>query len=248
MRLQGKIAVVTGAAQGFGRSIALSFAREGARLVLADIKEQGIQGVVGEVVAAGSEALAVPANVSDEASVRNLKEQALSRFGRVDILVNNAGIFPHSLTVDMAEEEWDLVIDTNLGGNFLCSRAFVPELRAQRAGRIISIASGIAYKGSKGGSHYAASKAAIVGFVKSLARELGPDGITVNSICPGIADTALPRGHRTTEELYASAKNVPMGRIAQTEDIARVATFLASDAASYITGQALVVDGGSLML
>ncbi len=240
--------MVTGAAQGFGRSIALSFAREGARLVLTDVKEDGIKGVSEEVASAGSEALAVVANVSDEASVLNLKDRALDRFGSVDILVNNAGIYPHSETLEMAEEEWDRVLHTNLGGNFLCSRVFVPQMRTKKSGRIISIASAIAYKGAKGGSHYAASKTAIVGFVKSLARELGPDGITVNSICPGIADTALPRSHRTTEELYARSKDVPLGRIAQTEDIARVATFLATDAASYITGQALVVDGGTLML
>jgi len=248
MRLKGKVAVVTGAAQGFGRSIALSFAREGARLVLADVKEDGIKGVGGEVASAGAQALAVRANVSDEASVLNLRDQTLNRFGRVDILVNNAGIYPHSITLEMAEEEWDRVLDTNLGGNFLCSRAFVPEMRSQKAGRIISISSGIAYRGAKGGSHYAASKAGIVGLVKSLAHELGPDGITVNSICPGIADTALPRGHRSEAELYARAKQIPLGRIAQTEDIARVVTFLATDAASYITGQALLVDGGSLML
>jgi 3-oxoacyl-[acyl-carrier protein] reductase len=216
--------------------------------VLADVKEDGIKGVGGEVASAGAEALAVAANVSDEASVLNLKDQALSRFGRVDILVNNAGIYPHSITLEMAEEEWDRVLDTNLGGNFLCSRAFVPQMRSQKSGRINSIASGIAYMGAKGGSHYAASKAGIVGLVKSLAHELAPDGITVNSICPGIADTALPRGHRTEEELYARAKQIPLGRIAQTEDIARVVTFLATDAASYITGQALLVDGGSLML
>ena len=248
VRLKDKVAVVTGAAQGFGRSIALSFAREGARLVLADVKEDGVKGVAGEVAAAGAEVLAVRTNVSDEASVLNLKDQTLNRFGRVDILINNAGIFPHSITLQMAEEEWDRVLDTNLGGNFLCSRAFVPQMRSQKVGRIISIASGIAYRGAIAGSHYAASKAGIVGFVKSLARELGPDGITVNSICPGIADTALPRGRRSEEELYAMGEHIPLGRIANTEDIARVATFLATDAASYITGQALVVDGGSLML
>jgi len=118
--------------------------------VLADVKEDGIKGVSGEVASAGAEALAVAANVSDEASVLNLKDQALSRFGRVDILVNNAGIYPHSVTLEMAEEEWDRVLDTNLGGNFLCSRAFVPQMRSRKSGRIISIASGIAYRGAKG--------------------------------------------------------------------------------------------------
>jgi len=117
--------------------------------VLADVKEDGIKGVSSEVASAGAEALAVRANVSDESSVLNLKDQTLNRFGRVDILVNNAGIYPHSATLEMAEEEWDRVLDTNLGGNFLCSRAFVPEMRSQKAGRIISIASGIAYRGGK---------------------------------------------------------------------------------------------------
>ncbi|MDP6559572.1 MAG: SDR family NAD(P)-dependent oxidoreductase [Candidatus Binatia bacterium] len=248
MRLKGKVAVVTGGAQGFGRSIALSFAREGARLVVADVKVEGVKGVESEVTSAGTEALAVEANVADEKSIFNLRDKALERFGRVDILVNNAGIYPHSLTLEMAEEEWDRVLDMNLGGNFLCSRAFVPQMRSLKGGRIICIASGIAYRGTKGGSHYAASKAGIVGFAKALARELAGDGITVNSICPGIADTALPRGHCSDEDLYARAKQIPLGRIAQTEDIARAATFLATDAASYITGQSLLVDGGSLML
>lgn len=248
MRLKGKVAIVTGAAQGFGRAIALIFSREGARLVLADVKVDGVEDVAGELASGGAEVLAIRVDVSNEASVLNLKEEAIRRFGRVDVLVNNAGIYPLSAAAEMAEEEWDRVIDTNLGGNFLCSRAVVPQMRSQKGGRIISVASSIAYKGAKGGSHYAASKAGIVGFIKALARELASDGITVNAICPGIADTALPRGHRSDEEIYARAKEIPLGRIGHPEDIARTVTFLASDAASYITGQALVVDGGSLML
>ncbi|MFQ5852146.1 MAG: SDR family NAD(P)-dependent oxidoreductase [Candidatus Binatia bacterium] len=248
MGLKGKVAVVTGGARGIGRAIAMGFAREGAKLVLGDIDLSGAEAVVRELETVGAEALAVDADVSREASVLNLKEQALRQFGRVDILVNNAGIYPLSPVTEMTEEEWEQVIDTNLGGNFLSSRAFVPQMRAQKGGRIICIASAIAYKGAKGGGHYAASKAGIVGFVKALARELAPDRITVNAICPGIADTALPRVHYSEEELQARAKQIPLGRIAQPGDIAGAALFLAGDGASYITGQALVVDGGVLMV
>jgi 3-oxoacyl-[acyl-carrier protein] reductase len=247
MRLKGKVAIVTGSAQGIGRAIALGFAREGAKIVVGDLKVDGAEAVVRELQGIGAEALALKADVSSEASALNLKEQTLRQFGRVDILVNNAGIYPLSPTTEMTEELWDKVMDTNLGGNFLCSRAVVPQMRAQKGGRIISVASGIAYKGAKNGSHYAASKAGIIGFVKALARELAADGITVNAVCPGIADTAFPRAHHSDEEIYARGKQIPLGRVAKPGDIAGVMNFLASDAASYITGQALLVDGGALM-
>lgn len=248
MRLKEKIAIVTGAAQGIGRAIALGFAREGAKVVVGDIDVVKVEAVVKEISTLGTEALAVRVDVSDEGSVANLKEQILHRFGRVDILVNNAGIFPVSPAVKMSEEEWDRVIDTNLGGNFLCSRAVVPHMRAQKSGRIISISSALAYKGAKNGAHYAASKAGIIGFVKALARELALDGITVNAICPGITDTALPRGHRSKEEMDDQGKQIPLSRIGQAEDLVGPVIFLASDAASYITGQALIVNGGGFML
>lgn len=248
MRLREKIAIVTGAAQGIGRAIALGFAREGAKVVIGDIDVVKVEAVVKEISTLGTEALAVRVDVSDEASVENLKEKSLQRFSRVDILVNNAGIFPVSPAVKMSEEEWDRVIDTNLGGNFLCSRAVVPHMRAQKSGRIISISSALAYKGAKNGAHYAASKAGIIGFVKALARELALDGITVNAICPGITDTALPRGHRSKEEMDDQGKQIPLSRIGQAEDLVGPVIFLASDAASYITGQALIVNGGGFML
>ncbi len=248
MRLKEKIAIVTGAAQGIGRAIALGFAREGAKVVVGDIDGVKAEAVVKEISTLGTEALVVRVDVSDEGSVANLKEQVLHRFGRVDILVNNAGIYPPSPAVKMSEEEWDRVIDTNLGGNFLCSRAVVPHMRAQKSGRIISISSALAYKGARNGAHYAASKAGIIGFVKALARELAPDGITVNAICPGITDTALPRGHRSKEEMEDQGKQIPLSRIGQAEDLVGPVIFLASDAASYITGQALIVNGGGFML
>ncbi|MGH7775041.1 MAG: SDR family NAD(P)-dependent oxidoreductase [Candidatus Binatia bacterium] len=247
MRLKDKVAIVTGAAQGIGRAIALGMGREGAKVVVADLQGTKVRGVAEELYALGAEAHFVAVDVSKEASVGNLADQTFSRFGRVDILVNNAGIYPQSSVVEMKEEEWDRVIDVNLGGNFLCSRAVVPLMRAQKSGRIISIASGIAHYGAKGGAHYAASKAGIIGFVKALARELAPDHITVNAICPGLTDTTLPRGHRTEEELQARLRNNPLGHALQPEDQVGPILFLASDAASYITGQVVNVNCGSFM-
>jgi 3-oxoacyl-[acyl-carrier protein] reductase len=247
MRLSTKVAIVTGAGQGIGRAISLGLAREGARVVVADINKRGAESVAAELEKAGGQALSCHVDVSKVDSVDELKETTLQRFGSIDILVNNAGIYPVCSLAEMAEEVWDRVIDTNLGGNFLCSRAVVPYMRSAKAGRIISVSSTIAYKGAKNGAHYAASKGGIIGFVKALARELAPDGITVNAICPGVTDTAQPRGHRSEEELLSQAKNIPLGRIGEAEDMAGPVVFLASDAAAYITGQALMVTGGGFM-
>jgi len=174
-------------------------------------------------------------------------ERSLKEFLRVDILVNNAGIFPTSPVEEMSEEDWDRVIGTNLIGAFLCSRAVVPKFLEQGTGRIISMTSGRAFQGAKNGAHYAASKAGIIGFSKSLALELAPHRITVNVICPGITDTAQPRGHQTEEQIYAQGQRIPLGRIGQPEDLVGPAVFLASDAAAFITGQTLLVNGGSIM-
>jgi NAD(P)-dependent dehydrogenase (short-subunit alcohol dehydrogenase family) len=247
MRLSTKVAIVTGAGQGIGRAISLGLAREGARVVVADINKRGAESVAAELEKAGGQALSCHVDVSKVDSVDELKEATLQRFGSIDILVNNAGIYPVCSLAEMAEEVWDRVIDTNLGGNFLCSRAVVPYMRSAKAGRIISVSSTIAYKGAKNGAHYAASKGGIIGFVKALARELAPDGITVNAICPGVTDTAQPRGHRSEEELLSQAKNVPLGRIGEAEDMVGPVVFLASDAAAYITGQSLMVTGGGFM-
>jgi len=247
MRLKDKIAIVTGAAQGIGRAIALGMGREGAKVVVADLQGAKAKAVVDELQVAGSEALAVEVDVSREPSVKNLVEQVLRRFGRVDILVNDAGIYLRSRVAEMKEEDWDRVIDINLGGNFLCSRAVVPLMRAQKSGRIISISSRIAHHGAIEGAHYAASKAGIIGFVKALARELGSDQITVNAICPGVADTALARGHQNEDTLKERLKNNPLGHALTAEDLVGPVLFLASDAASYITGQVLNVNCGSSM-
>jgi len=248
MRLEGKVAVVTGGAQGIGRAIALGLGREGTKVVVADLQADKARGVVNELLALGSEAIPVEVNVANESSVKRLANTTFDRFGRVDILVNDAGVYLKSPVVGMSEELWDRTIDVNLGGNFLCSRAFVASMRKQKSGRIISIASGIAHYGAKEFAPYAASKAAIIGFVKALAREVGTDGITVNAICPGVANTAMPRTHRTEEELMARLRSNPLGHVLEPEDFVGPILFLASDAASYITGQAINVNCGSYMI
>jgi len=247
-RLEKRIAIVTGGAgQGIGRAIALAMAREGAALVIADLDEANAGAVGREIERVGGKASALYTDISNEGSVRGMIDHTLNEHGHVDILVNNAGIFPTSSVEEMAEEEWDRVIGTNLIGTFLCSRAVVPHLLTQRSGRIISLTSGRAFQGARHGAHYAASKAGIIAFSKSLALELAPYGITVNVICPGITDTAQPRGHQTEEQIYAQGQRIPLGRIGQPEDLVGPAIFLASDAAGFITGQTILVNGGSIM-
>jgi len=248
MRLQGKVAVVTGGAQGIGRAITLGMAREGAKVVVADLQADKAESVAKEARALGTEALALEVNVASEPSVMRLAEETFKRFRRIDILVNDAGVYLKSPVVSKTEEDWDRTFNINLGGNFLCARAFVPAMRKQKSGRIISIASSIAHTGAKEFADYAASKAAIIGFVKALARELGPDGITVNAICPGSANTDMPRRHRSEEEVMARLRATPLGHVLEPEDIAGSVLFLASDAASYITGQAYNVNCGTVMI
>jgi NAD(P)-dependent dehydrogenase (short-subunit alcohol dehydrogenase family) len=189
------------------------------------------QSVADELQALGVQALAVEVDVASESAVKRMAKEVFGHFGSADILVNVAGIYlPKASVVELSEQDWDRTMDINIGSNFLCCREFVPSLRAQKSGRIISLASGIGHYGMRQFSHYAASKAAVMGFVKALARELGPDGITVNAICPGSANTAMPRQHRSEEEVMA-----------------RLRLFLASDAAAYITGQSYNINCGSYM-
>lgn len=248
MRLKDKVAVITGGAQGIGRATALMMGREGAKLVVADLQEEKARSVANELQAAGAESLGVGVDVASERSVKQMAKATLERFGRIDILANIAGIyFPKKSVVDLSEEDWDRTIDINLGSNFLCCREFVPVMREQKGGRIISVASGIGHYGMRQFSHYAASKAAIMGLVKSLAREVGPDGITVNAICPGSANTAMPRQHRSEEDVLERLRATPLQRILEPEDIAGSITFLASDAAKFITGQSYNINCGNYM-
>lgn len=246
-RLEKRIAIVTGAGQGIGRALAIGFAREGAKVVIADLNGENAVAVKDEIQAAGGSALAVQTDVSQEDSVQAMIEYSLTEFKKVDILVNNAGIYPVSPVEEMPEEQWDRVIGTNLVGTFLCSRAVAGKFLEQGSGRVISITSGRAFQGARNAAHYASSKAGIIGFSKSLALELAPRGITVNVICPGITDTAQPRGHQSEEQIYAQAQKIPLGRIGQPQDLVGTAVFLASDAARFITGQTVIVNGGSIM-
>jgi len=248
MRLQNKVVVITGGAQGIGRAIALGMGREGAQVIVADLQEEKAETVAAELRALGAEALGLDVNVASEQSVQRLAERTFERFGRIDILVNDAGVYLKAPVVSKSEEDWDRTLDVNLGGNFLCARAFVPAMRRQKSGRIISIASSIAHNGAREFADYAASKAAIIGFVKALARELGPDGITVNAICPGSANTDMPRRHRTEEETMARLRATPLGHVLEPEDIAGPILFLASDAAAYITGQTYNINCGTVMI
>ncbi|HLN83243.1 MAG TPA: 3-oxoacyl-ACP reductase family protein [Candidatus Binatia bacterium] len=248
MRLQNRVAVITGGAQGIGRAICLGMAREGAKIVVADLHADKANTVVAEIQAIGAEAIAVDVNVANEMSVKRLADRTFERFGRIDILVNDAGVYLKAPVVNKSEEDWDRTINVNLGGNFLCARAFVPAMREQKSGRIISIASSIAHTGGREFADYAASKAAIIGFVKALARELGPESITVNAICPGSANTDMPRQHRTEEETMARLRSTPLGHVLEPDDIAGPILFLASDAAAYITGQVYNINCGTVMI
>ena len=248
MRLKDKVAVITGGAQGIGRATALMMGREGARVVVADLQGEKAQSVANELQGVGAEAIGVAVNVASESSVQQMAKAAFERFGRVDILGNIAGIYyPKASVVELSEADWDRTIDINLGSNFLCCREFVPAMRKQKSGRIISVASGIGHYGMRQFSHYAASKAAIMGFVKSLAREVGADGITVNAICPGSANTSMPRQHRSEQEVMERLRSTPLPHILEPEDIAGSILFLASDAAAYITGQSYNINCGSYM-
>ncbi|MGB7950239.1 MAG: SDR family NAD(P)-dependent oxidoreductase [Candidatus Binatia bacterium] len=248
MRLQGKVAVVTGGAQGIGRAIALGLGREGAKVVVADLQGDKAKTVVEELHAVGTEGHAVAVDVADETSVRNLARETFDRFESADILINDAGVYLKAMVIGMSEELWDRTLNVNLGGNFLCSRAFIPFMRKRKHGRIISIASGIAHYGAREFAPYAASKAAIIGFVKALAREVGADGITVNVICPGAANTAMPRSHRSEEETMARLHANPLGHVLEPDDFVGPALFLAGARASYITGQVINVNCGSYMI
>jgi 3-oxoacyl-[acyl-carrier protein] reductase len=245
-QLANQIAVVTGAGRGIGRAIALKFAAEGADVVCVSRTQENSDKVAAEIRALGRKAWAHALDVADAAAVSAAAEKILAGCGRVDILVNNAGVTRDNLLMRMSEAEWDAVLDTNLKGAFLFTKAFSRALIKQRSGRIINVASVIGLIGNAGQSNYAASKAGLIGFTKSVARELASRGITANVLAPGFIETDMTAGLK--EELRAGVlKQIPLGSFGQPDDIANAAVFLASLAARYITGQVLAVDGGMVM-
>jgi len=245
-QLADRIAVVTGAGRGIGRAITLKFAAEGADIVCVSRSVENAQKVAGEVKSLGRKAWVHAVDVSDSEAVTSVGEKILEEAGRVDILVNNAGITRDGLVMRLSEEDWDVVLDTNLKGAFLFIRAFARAFLKQRSGRIINISSIIGLIGNAGQCNYAASKAALIGLTRSVARELASRGITVNALAPGFIETdmtaALDEGVR--EQLL---ERIPLNCLGRPEDIANAALFLAGPGARYITGQVLTVDGGMAM-
>ncbi|MBI2370725.1 MAG: 3-oxoacyl-ACP reductase FabG [Deltaproteobacteria bacterium] len=246
--LDGKVAIVTGGGGGIGRALSLGLAQGGARVVVADLIWEKAARVITEFSGLRVHGLAVKADISKAADVDHMIQQALTAYGQLDILVNNAGIYPSSPVESMPEGEWQRVLDTNLKGTFLCSRAAVRRMIPRRHGRIVNIASGRALAGAAGGAHYASSKAGILGFTRSLALEMAAHGITVNAVTPGVTDTDQPRAHYTEEQLQAVGKRIPLGRIGQPDDLVGAVLFLASEAGRFVTGQNLVVNGGQIFL
>ena len=244
MKLQNKVAFITGARRGIGRAIALKFAQEGADVVL--VARSAPEELAQEIQSLGRRALPLAVDVADASACEAAIKQAVSEFGKIDILVNNAGITDDGLLLRMKLEQWQRVLDVNLSGTFYCTKAAVRPMLKGEGGRIINITSVVGQMGNAGQANYAASKAGIIGFTKSIARELGSRGITCNAIAPGFITTDM------TAELGEEAKagligNIPLGSLGEAEDIAEAAAFLASDGARYITGQVLNVDGGMVM-
>jgi 3-oxoacyl-[acyl-carrier protein] reductase len=245
-QLANQIAVVTGAGRGIGRAIALKFAAEGADVVCVSRTAENSEKVAQEVRALNRKAWGHAVDVADAAAVAAAGERILAAAGRVDILVNNAGITRDGLLMRMSEADWDAVLDTNLKGAFLFTKAFTRAFVKQRSGRIINVASVIGLIGNAGQCNYAASKAALLGFTKSVARELASRGITVNALAPGFIETDMTAG--LSEQLRSDVlKSIPLNCLGQPEDIANAALFLASPGARYVTGQVLTVDGGMVM-
>jgi 3-oxoacyl-[acyl-carrier protein] reductase len=247
--LQDQTALITGAGRagkGIGRSIALRLAREGARVAIADFVPEAADAVAKEIVGLGGEALAVYGSVANTEDVEKMVQATVDRFGRIDILVNNAGITRDNLIVRMSEQEWDMVLDTNLKGVFICTKTVAKLMMRERKGKIVNMASVMGIMGNAGQANYSASKGGVIALTKTTAKELGSRGVNVNAVAPGFIQTVM------TEEMPEDAKEgiaqqIPLKRLGTPDDVAEVVLFLCSEASSYITGQVIAVDGGMVM-
>lgn len=245
-RLEGQVAIVTGASRGIGRAVAIALATEGAKVVVNYAKSsQAADAVVAEIKGMGSEAIALQADVAQTEQVDALFSAVLEQWGRIDILVNNAGIARDTLLIRMKLEDWQAVIDLNLTGVFLCTKAASKVMLKQRSGRIINVTSVVGEMGNAGQANYSASKAGVIGFTKTIAKEVASRGITVNAVAPGFITTDMTADLKVGEEVL---KMIPLGRYGEPDEVAGLIRFLAADAAAaYITGQVINVDGGMVM-
>ncbi|HEX9156784.1 MAG TPA: 3-oxoacyl-[acyl-carrier-protein] reductase, partial [Syntrophales bacterium] len=246
MKLEGKAALITGGAQGIGRAIALLFAREGARVGVSDINLEKAGETCREIESQGGEALAIGGNVAEPRGAEAMVEQAAERFGGLDILVNNAGITRDGVLLRMKAEDWDAVMAVNLKGAFHCTKAVLRFFLKRKEGVIINIASVTGQMGNAGQANYAASKAGLIGFTKSVAREYASRNIRVNAVAPGFIDTAMSQAIPQKDREFL-IRQIPLERLGKPEDVAEAVLFLASPAAAYITGQVLNVNGGMYM-
>jgi 3-oxoacyl-[acyl-carrier protein] reductase len=244
--LSDKVAIVTGASRGIGRAIALALAAQGAKVVASARNAEALAELTAEIKSQGGDALAVVGDVAVEDDANNLVKQAVEAYGQVDVFVNNAGITRDGLLLRMKNEDWDAVLDTNLKGAFLCTRAVAKVMSKQRSGRIINISSVVGEMGNAGQANYCASKAGLLGLTKSVARELARRNVTVNAITPGFIVTDMTE-EMTDKAREAMTEQIPLGRLGSAEDIANAVIFLASDQSAYITGQVLGINGGMYM-
>ncbi|MDG5467077.1 3-oxoacyl-[acyl-carrier-protein] reductase [Deltaproteobacteria bacterium IMCC39524] len=244
--LSDKVAIVTGASRGIGRAIALALASQGAKVVASARNAEALAKLAEEIKNQGGDALAVVGDVALEDDANNLVKQAVEAYGQVDVFINNAGITRDGLLLRMKNDDWDAVLDTNLKGAFLCTRAVAKVMSKQRSGRIINISSVVGEMGNAGQANYCASKAGLLGLTKSVARELARRNVTVNAITPGFITTEMTED-MTEKAQEAMTEQIPLGRPGSAEDVANAVIFLASDQSAYITGQVLGVNGGMYM-